>query len=296
MQIYRFDDDSLIPVSEHGSDFAVSPLTGSESHVQITFIRLPAGGLIGRHPAAGPQLLCVVSGSGWVAGADEVPRPVKPGDAAFWDDGEEHETGSATGLSAVSIEGEFEVLARSVLREIVVVDYDPEWPEWFEQVRAHVWPAVEDIALRIDHVGSTSVPGLAAKPIIDMDIVVAGEADVRPGIARVKALGYRWLGELGIPGRQAFKPFEPLDLPAHHLYLVVENNRAHVDHWLLRDVLRNDADARMKYGDLKRLNAEACGGDIEVYGAMKASLVAGLLERGRAELGLEPVEYWDPAG
>lgn len=74
---------------------------------------------------------------------------------------------------AVCVEGNFEMKAVAVTKDIVVVDGDPQWPEWFERVRACLWPAVEKVALRIDHVGSTSVPGLAAKPIIDVDIVVA---------------------------------------------------------------------------------------------------------------------------
>jgi len=88
--------------------------------------------------------------------------------------------GSDEGLTAICIEGAFEIWATGVTRDIVVSDYDPEWPHWFETVRRRVWPAVEDIALRIEHVGSTAVPGLAAKPIIDMDIVVASKDDVRP--------------------------------------------------------------------------------------------------------------------
>jgi GrpB-like predicted nucleotidyltransferase (UPF0157 family) len=56
------------------------------------------------------------------------------------------------------------VWAISVTQDIVISDYDPTWPAWFDTVRHHVWPAVKGVALRIDHVGSTAVPGLAAKP------------------------------------------------------------------------------------------------------------------------------------
>jgi GrpB-like predicted nucleotidyltransferase (UPF0157 family) len=59
---------------------------------------------------------------------------------------------------------------------IRVVDYDERWPSHFEQIKLIVWPAIHDIAIRMEHVGSTSVPELAAKPIIDVDIVVS---DVR---------------------------------------------------------------------------------------------------------------------
>ena len=71
------------------------------------------------------------------------------------------------------------------MRSVVVVDYDEGWPEAFERVRSRVWPAVSDVALAVEHVGSTSVPGLAAKPIIDVSVVVRGEDDVAVGIERL---------------------------------------------------------------------------------------------------------------
>ena len=182
----------------------------------------------------------------------------------------------------------------SVGRTIVVCDYDPEWPRWFETICKRLWPALEAVALRIDHVGSTSVPGLAAKPIIDMDIVVASENEVRPVIERLAAVGYAWVGDLDVAGREAFNPVRDEGLPAHNLYLVVENNKAHLNHWLLRDLLRADTVARERYAALKRQNAERARGDLGVYVAAKAGLVAELLGRARAERGLSPETYWQP--
>jgi len=153
-----------------------------------------------------------------------------------------------------------------VTGEIIVTDYDPNWPSWFETIRRTLWPVVDGMAIRIDHVGSTAVAGLAAKPIID----------------------------LGVVGREAFGPLPMEGLRSHHLYLVVENNRAHVDHWLLRDLLREDPKARARYAALKRRNAELAKGDIDFYVAAKAGLVAELLTRARALKGLPPETYWDP--
>jgi GrpB-like predicted nucleotidyltransferase (UPF0157 family) len=143
-------------------------------------------------------------------------------------------------------------------------------------------------------VGSTSVPGLAAKPIIDMDIVVPSENEVHPIIERLARAGYQWRGDLGVAGREAFRLDIDEGLPPHHLYLVVENNRTHMDHWLLRDLLRADGEAREQYAALKRQSVELAAGDIDVYVAGKATLVAELLARARAERGLQPVEYWTP--
>jgi GrpB-like predicted nucleotidyltransferase (UPF0157 family) len=100
-------------------------------------------------------------------------------------------------------------LLRFDMRTIVVVDYDPTWPDAFELVRSTVWPVVRDVALAIEHVGSTSVPGLAAKPIIDISVVLRADADLAPAIERLATVGYSHQGNLGIEKREAFR--SPLD-------------------------------------------------------------------------------------
>jgi GrpB-like predicted nucleotidyltransferase (UPF0157 family)/quercetin dioxygenase-like cupin family protein len=294
MDVFRFDEEVSIPISQFGSHFRLAPLTGEGTTGRIEVAYLPPGGRVGRHPAASDQLFAVFAGRGWVAGDDGVPREVTPGYAARWRAGEEHEAGAEAGLTAVIVEGSFEVWALGVTAEIVVSDYDPAWPGWFERVCDRVWPAVSDVAVRIDHVGSTAVPDLAAKPIIDMDIVVATDDDVQPVIERLASIGYRWRGDLGVEGRQAFRPVEGDDLPRHHLYLVVDGGKAHLDHVLLRDLLRENPDARRRYAALKRANVAAAAGDMDIYVAAKASLVAELLTRARAERGYPPAEYWTP--
>ena len=294
MRIFRFDEEVSIPIAAHGSRFRIGPLTGDGAAVRVQVLHLPAGGLVGRHPAAAQQLFAVVAGEGRVAGADGGHRDIGAGRAALWEPGEEHEAGSDLGLTAVVVEGVFDVWATAVTTEIVVADPDPAWPGWFEQVHERVWPAVVDVASRIDHVGSTSVPELAAKPIIDLDVVVAAEEDVRPAIERLRSIGYRWRGDLGVTGREAFAAPDHDRLPRHHLYLVVDGSRAHQDHLLLRDLLRQDPGSRERYAELKRRNAAQAGGDIDVYVAAKAALVAELLTCARAERGLPAVTYWDP--
>ncbi len=294
LKIFRFDQQVSIPISEHGSDFTIGALIGPDSRVQVQVMHLPRGGLIGRHETAAQQLFAAVAGSGWVCGADGLRRDLKTGFAALWEAGEEHQAGSETGLTAICIEGEFEMWAMSVSRDIVVAEYDSAWPDWFERIRARVWPAIEEIAIRIDHVGSTAVPGLAAKPIIDMDVVVSSEDKIRPVVDRLAGIGYRWRGNMGVVGREAFTAPSETGLPAHNLYLVVENNKAHMDHWLLRDLMRADPGARERYAVLKRRNVELAGGDIDAYVSAKAAFVADLLRNVRAERGLPAETYWDP--
>lgn len=179
-------------------------------------------------------------------------------------------------------------------KRIVVTDYDASWPIAFARIAAFVWPAVAGVARRIEHVGSTAVPGLAAKPIIDADVVVASEPDVAAVIDALSSLGYRWVGDLGVVGREAFRAPTDAGLPPHHLYSVTEGGRPYADHWLLRDLLREDPDACRRYADLKRRNAAVAGADLDRYVALKATLVAELLERPRRQRHLAPVEYWRP--
>jgi GrpB-like predicted nucleotidyltransferase (UPF0157 family) len=223
-----------------------------------------------------------------VSGDDGKVRAIGPGYAALWDVGENHETRSPGGCTAICIEGTFDMWAMAVTQDIVVSDYDPDWPRRFEQLRDRIWPAIDAIAVRIDHVGSTAVPGLAAKPVIDMDIVVASEAAFRPVIDALRPHGYLWRGDLGVRGRQALRYLHD-DLPDHHLYVVVENSPAHLDHWQLRDLLREDAEAREHYAALKRRNAELADGDMEIYVAAKHDLVTELLARARRDQLARPV-------
>jgi GrpB-like predicted nucleotidyltransferase (UPF0157 family)/quercetin dioxygenase-like cupin family protein len=294
VQIFRFDPEVSIPIDDSGSDFRIGRLTGGDTEGRVQILHLGPGGRVGRHRGDLRQLFAVVSGSGWVSGSDGMRRRIHTGQAAVWEPNEVHDATSDDGLTAVCVEGRFSMQALVVTTEIVVVDYDAAWPEWFEQIYAYVWPAVERDALRIDHVGSTSVPDLAAKPIIDMDIVVAEESKVRAVIDDLRVLDYEWLGELGVEGRQAFETSGHVELPRHHLYLVIENNKAHLDHVLFRDALRGDAEARRQYADLKRANVKIAEGDMDIYVVAKARFVADLLTQVRASMGLAPVSYWLP--
>jgi GrpB-like predicted nucleotidyltransferase (UPF0157 family) len=177
---------------------------------------------------------------------------------------------------------------------LVVVDADPDWPRQFQEIKTYLLPFMDESVVRIEHVGSTSVPGLAAKPIIDIDIVVENEDLVLVVLRHIASAGYLWVGDLGVAGREAFEADSTPPLPDHHLYLVVENNRAHTDHWLLRDALIDDPTLLERYAAIKRENAAISGGDRDRYTALKADFVAEVLGEARRERGMEPVEYWEP--
>jgi GrpB-like predicted nucleotidyltransferase (UPF0157 family) len=158
---------------------------------------------------------------------------------------------------------------------IEVVPYDPAWPARFERVRAMLAPALGEVAVAIEHVGSTSVPGLAAKPIIDIDVVVASSDDVPEAIARLGTLGYRHLGDLGIAGREAFR--RPDGLPSHNLYVCPAGIESLRNHLTVRDHLRSHPESREAYGALKlRLATEV--DSIDDYVERKSAFLLGILE------------------
>ena len=106
---------------------------------------------------------------------------------------------------------------------VEIADYDPGWPAAFAALRDQITGVLGPLAQRIEHVGSTAVPGLPAKPIIDLDVVIATRAHLPEVITRLDALGYHHEGDLGITGREAFT--SPAATPAHHLYVCSADSR-----------------------------------------------------------------------
>lgn len=160
---------------------------------------------------------------------------------------------------------------------IEVVDYDPVWTERFQALRleyAEALCAARVPVIAIEHVGSTSVHGLAAKPIIDCDIIVE-VPHVEAASAVLVSLGFTPLGELGIPQRWAFA--EPERLVGTSTYVIVAGSLSLRNHLAVRDVLRADPQLRDEYGEIKkRVGANAA--DIYAYGAGKNAMVQRILE------------------
>jgi GrpB-like predicted nucleotidyltransferase (UPF0157 family) len=163
-----------------------------------------------------------------------------------------------------------------VSRVISVVEYDPGWPRRFESLRdeyAGAMAAAGVPVVAIEHVGSTAVPGLAAKPVIDCDIVVA-EPVVMAASQTLVALGFTPLGELGIPSRWAFK--EPERLAGTNTYVVVEGSLSLRNHLAVRNVLRANPGLREEYATVKRRVA-AVTDDIDEYGRGKSPVIQRIL-------------------
>ncbi|MEM7576664.1 MAG: GrpB family protein [Planctomycetota bacterium] len=158
---------------------------------------------------------------------------------------------------------------------ITVVDYDPAWPRRFDALHATLWPELSAHAFTLEHVGSTSVAELAAKPIIDAAVVVEDSAVLPSVIAVLATHGYVHRGDLGVPGREAFHP--PARTFAHHLYACVRDNLGLRNHLALRDALRRDPQKAREYGALKKRLADRFPHDIDAYVAGKTDFILAVL-------------------
>lgn len=160
---------------------------------------------------------------------------------------------------------------------VIVLDYDPNWPGLFQSLRKRIADAFGDMAAAIEHVGGTAVPDLAAKPIIDIDVLLASETMLPAAIERLASLGYVHQGNLGIPEREAF--LAPANDPPHHLYVCPPCSTEFRRHMAFRDYLRaHPKDAKI-YGDLKIALAERFREDRSAYIAAKGEFVAELTSR-----------------
>jgi GrpB-like predicted nucleotidyltransferase (UPF0157 family) len=159
--------------------------------------------------------------------------------------------------------------------KVEVTAYDPEWPRVFERIRALVWPAVQHAAMALEHVGSTAVPGLAAKPVVDACIVVASPRDIPHVVKALARIDYIHRGDLGVPGRESFR--HPPSLPKHHLYASHRGSLSLKNHLGFRDHLRAHPAAVQEYGSLKEALAKRFPDDIDSYIAGKTDFILSIL-------------------
>lgn len=158
---------------------------------------------------------------------------------------------------------------------IEVMPYSPEWATQFEELDHSLRAALRNVDIvAIEHVGSTAVPGLAAKPILDVDIIVR-RAVARDAIAALTAAGYMHRGDLGVTDREAFNP--PDENPPRHVYLCVENTLHVRNHLAVRDSLRQNPSLRDRYAEVKLDLARDPDMDIGRYIAGKSLILQEVL-------------------
>ena len=150
-------------------------------------------------------------------------------------------------------------------RNIIVVPYNEKWPEEFEKIRERIATAVGDLTLSIEHVGSTSVKGLWAKPIIDMDVIIKSRDDLSEIKKRLLKIDYHHEGNLGIEGREAFWYEDKFDLMTHNMYVCALDCAELKRHLKYRDYLRSHPEAVEEYSKIKREAAALYPHDIDSY-------------------------------
>lgn len=162
------------------------------------------------------------------------------------------------------------------MMRVDVQAYDPEWPAVFQQIRAELALAVEGLAvLAIEHVGSTSVPGMAAKPVIDVDVVVE-VSEIELAIGALEGVAYVNRGDLGIPDRYSLQA--PEDGVKRNIYVTLGSSLAHRNHMAVREALRHDSGLRAAYSKVKLELAQRDFESIDQYVAGKSEVIQMILE------------------
>lgn len=164
--------------------------------------------------------------------------------------------------------------------EIVVVEYDLDWPHQFDLEAARVSAALGDLLLKIEHVGSTSVSGLAGKPIIDLMVGVRSLSVGEAAVPQLEAAGYRYKGEYGLPGRLFFEKGSPR---THHLHIVIPDGEFWQNLILFRNYLRAHPEEAARYAALKRNLATRHRHSRAQYTSGKSKYILSVLEKARHE-------------
>lgn len=178
---------------------------------------------------------------------------------------------------------------------VEVVPYSPSWPAQFELIAGGLRQALAGLSsARVEHVGSTSVPGLAAKPILDIDIIVEGE-ELVSAVNALCAVGYVHRGDLGVVGREVFHA--PDDRPRRHVYVCRAGTLNVRNHLAVRDVLRQRADLRDEYAAVKLALAADPEMEIGTYIARKSAVLQKVLAESdlTADERLQILRLNDPA-
>lgn len=154
---------------------------------------------------------------------------------------------------------------------IEVVPYDPNWPRLFQEERDKLLETLGEIHIIPHHIGSTSVVGLAAKPIIDILLEVENVADIDAVPHLFEGLGYEVMGEFGIPGRRYYR--KGGERRTHHIHAFQTQDPGLERHLAFRDYLAAHPDIMGEYASLKKEVAIACNNDITTYSAGKNDFV-----------------------
>jgi GrpB-like predicted nucleotidyltransferase (UPF0157 family) len=165
---------------------------------------------------------------------------------------------------------------------IIIEEYDPQWPKSFEAIRSRIEAALGRFAAAVEHVGSTAVPGLAARPSIDIDVLLRSNNDRTRVVERLSARGYKHEGTAGVSEREVFE--SPGHDILHHLYVCASDRQEFLGHLAVRDYLRRHPDHAEDYARLKRSLSGRLSIDRDAYAQAKSEFMQGVLRRARVEI------------
>ncbi|MCH8987871.1 MAG: GrpB family protein [Chloroflexi bacterium] len=168
---------------------------------------------------------------------------------------------------------------------IIIVDYNPEWPREYEKTAARIFGTIGDKVVAVEHIGSTAVPGLGAKPIIDIIVAVGVISDAHKCITPLRSIGYEYTPYPDFPERLFFRD-GPMGEGPHHLHVTEFTSSFWEEKLLFRDFLRARAEVAQEYFNLKIQLAARYGADreeYEPYTEAKTSFIESVVARARAE-------------
>ena len=158
-------------------------------------------------------------------------------------------------------------------KRVVVVPYDQAWKNAFEEIKTEIEAEIGDLIIGIEHVGSTSVEGMSAKPCIDIDVIIKDYSVFGEIVRKLGAIGYIHEGDLGIKDREAFKYTDKPHLMLHHLYVCPQDSEELRRHITFRNFLRRTPEAVRRYSLVKEKAAELFPDEINQYIAFKAPCI-----------------------
>lgn len=171
-----------------------------------------------------------------------------------------------TGSKSVNILGSEQIIEDEMRTSYVtVIPYSDQWERDFLKIKDEIKSALGELAESIEHVGSTSVRGLSAKPVIDIDVVISDSSVLSDVIAALGRIGYQHEGDLGITGREAFRYDGKDHLQKHHLYVCPDDSSELKKHIAFRDYLRSHPEAAAEYSRIKEEGAALYPEDIDRY-------------------------------
>lgn len=165
---------------------------------------------------------------------------------------------------------------------IVLAAHSTTWSAAFDREAAVVTNALSDLPIELHHIGSTAIPGILAKPVIDMLAVVPAVEALDVRTHRLAALGYEALGEYGIPGRRYFRKDAPDGARTHQVHAFSVGSPEIERHLNFRDYLRAFPAEAAAYAALKQRLAGECGGDMRAYGDGKTEFIRAVERRAAA--------------